>query len=63
MIPDKELLKKKIAALEKNIKQLYDMLMSMKDSRPDEESAMLSKRYVGPANCASCDKNVVNLLG
>ena len=24
---------------------------------------MFSKRYVGPANCASCEKNIVNLLG
>ena len=39
------------------------MLMEMKDQRPDEESAMFSKKYVGPANCASCEKNIVNLLG
>jgi len=63
MIPDKELLKKKIAALEKNIKQLYEMLVTMKDKKPDEETAMFSKKYVGPANCASCEKDIVNLNG
>jgi hypothetical protein len=25
--------------------------------------AMLTKKYVGPAECASCDKNIVNLNG
>jgi hypothetical protein len=27
------------------------------------EEAMLSKKYVGPAECASCDKGIVNLNG
>ena len=24
---------------------------------------MFTKKYVGPVNCASCDKGIVNLLG
>lgn len=24
---------------------------------------MFSKKYVGPVNCASCEKGIVNLLG
>ena len=63
MIPDKELLKKKIAAIEKSLKQLYDMFIAMQEAKPEEDSAMFSKKYVGPANCASCDKGVTNLLG
>jgi len=63
MIPDKEALKKKIAALENTIKQLYDAFIDSQEKRPDEDTAMLSKKYVGPANCASCDKNIVNLCG
>lgn len=39
------------------------MILGLQDKRPDEESAMFSKKYVGPANCASCEKNIVNLLG
>ena len=44
------------------IKSLYDMLLAMQNKQPDEDSAMFTKKYVGPVNCASCEKNVVNLL-
>lgn len=27
------------------------------------EDAMLTKKYVGPADCASCEKGIVNLNG
>lgn len=37
--------------------------MGMQNKQPEEENAMFSKKYVGPANCASCDKGIVNLLG
>jgi len=63
LIPDKEALKKKIAALEKSLKQLYDMIMALQEQKPEEENAMFSKKYVGPANCASCDKGITNLIG
>lgn len=63
MFPDKEALKKKLAALEKNVKSLYDMMIASQSAQPTEESTMFSKKYVGPANCASCEKGIVNLLG
>lgn len=63
MFPDKEALKKKLTNIEKNVKNLYDMIIGLQSKQPDEESAMFSKKYVGPANCASCEKNIVNLLG
>lgn len=28
---------------------------------PSDENAMLTKRRLGPTNCASCDKNIINL--
>lgn len=38
------------------------MLIAQQSSRPDEESGMFTKKYVGPVNCASCEKNITNLL-
>lgn len=35
----------------------------MQEKRPDEDNAMFTKKYVGPVNCASCEKNIVNLNG
>lgn len=37
--------------------------MGLQNKNPEEDNAMFSKKYVGPANCASCDKGIVNLLG
>lgn len=62
MFPDKEALKKKLAAMEKNIKSLYEMIVANQNKAPQEESAMFTKKYVGPVNCASCEKDIVNLL-
>lgn len=62
MFPDKEALKKKLAAMEKNIKSLYEMIVANQNKGPQEESAMFTKKYVGPVNCASCEKDIVNLL-
>lgn len=28
---------------------------------PHEEDAMITKKKIGPMNCASCDKNIHNL--
>ena len=30
---------------------------------PQEDDAMFTKKYVGPVNCASCEKGIVNLAG
>ena len=39
------------------------MIIALQEKKQDEDNAMFSKKYVGPANCASCDKNIVNLIG
>lgn len=63
MFPEKEATKKKIGSIEKNIKNMYDMMIAKQTETPNEESGMFTKKYVGPANCASCEKNITNLLG
>ena len=37
--------------------------MKQINKAPQEDDAMFTKRYVGPANCASCEKGIVNLIG
>jgi hypothetical protein len=41
------------------------MLMNLETNRGNgnEEDAMFTKKHLGPVNCASCEKNVVNLEG
>jgi len=39
------------------------MLIAQQGAKPEEESGMFTKKYVGPVNCASCEKNITNLLG
>ena len=61
--PDKDSLRKRLKAIDKDLKNLYEQIIRNKDERGVEDNAMLSKKYVGPVNCASCDKNIENLNG
>lgn len=65
MFADKEQMRKKFNVIEKNLKNLYDMIMALQtgNKRPDEDDAMFTKKPYGPVNCASCEKGIVNLLG
>lgn len=49
------------------MKNLYDLLMSLKHSGggggENEEDAMLAKKPLGGWSCMSCEKNLVNLQG
>lgn len=61
---DKDTFRKKIFALEKNIKNLYDLMMAANAGKKDnEEDAMFTRKPLGPVSCASCDKGIVNLIG
>lgn len=60
MFAEKEPLRKKFLSIEKNIKNLYDLLMKS-TNMPKEDDAMFTKKYVGPVNCASCEKGIINL--
>ena len=73
---NKDETRKKLAQLEKavsyffvfdffQLKQLHDMIKQLQATglEPSNDEAMLTKKYVGPVDCASCDKGVVNLNG
>lgn len=58
---DKNETKKALKALEKQIKNLYELLMSRQS--PSKDDAMFSKRPLLGNSCASCEKDLVNLQG
>jgi len=39
------------------------MLNDMKHNKSTEDDAMFTKKYIGPVDCASCEKGLVNLQG
>ena len=59
---DKSDTKKALKNLEKQLKNLYDLVMS-KLRGDDEDDAMFSKKPLGGFSCASCEKNLLNLYG
>lgn len=64
MIPNKDDLKKKFDALNKRLRALEGMLKNLSMiQQPNEDDAMLTKKKLGPMNCASCDKGLHNLSG
>ena len=59
---DKNETRKALKQLEKQLKNVYDLLMSLKANNHDnEEDAMFAKKPLGGWSCASCEKNLVNL--
>ena len=60
---DKNETKKALKNLEKQLKNLYDLVMSKMHSGADEDDAMFSKKPLGGFSCASCEKNLINLNG
>lgn len=56
------ILNKALKNLEKQLKNLYDLVMS-KLRGDDEDDAMFSKKPLGGFSCASCEKNLLNLYG
>ena len=65
MMPNKEELRKKFDAINKRIRALEHLLKNMNtsDGMANEEDAMLTKKKLGPMNCASCDKGLINISG
>lgn len=59
---DKNETKKALKALEKQIKSLYDLIMSQQ-GRGGQDDAMFAKKPLGGWSCASCAKDLVNLQG
>lgn len=60
LIPNKDEINKRFAAIQKKIREILEMLKNKNDH---EDDAMFSKKPLGPLNCASCDKDLVNMIG
>mmetsp|Transcript_3174 Transcript_3174/g.3076 ORF Transcript_3174/g.3076 Transcript_3174/m.3076 type:complete len:287 (-) Transcript_3174:476-1336(-) len=54
--------KKQMALLEKQVKNIFDLILSKMDENEVHE-AMMAKRPLGGWSCASCQKNINNLSG
>jgi len=63
MFPDKEAVRKKLRDIQDKLKTLFELVNANKKENPNEDDAMFTKKYVGPVNCASCEKGIVNLIG
>jgi hypothetical protein len=63
LIPNKEELNKRFAAINKKLKELFDLLNNKGPACHEEDDGMFTKKPFGPVNCASCDKDIVNLIG
>lgn len=61
-LADKNDTKKALKALEKQLKNLYELIMN-RQNNPDEDDAMFAKKPLGGWSCASCEKNLINLQG
>jgi hypothetical protein len=59
---DKAETKKALKLHERQLKNLYSLLMS-KGHGVNEEDAMFSKKPLGGLSCASCEKDLVNMMG
>jgi conjugal transfer/entry exclusion protein len=59
-LADKAETKKNLKMLEKQLRNLID-IFAQKQSNPDEDNAMFSKKPLGGISCASCEKNLINL--
>jgi hypothetical protein len=60
---DKKDTNKRLSNIEKQIKNLFDLLMSQESHRQTEEDAMFTKKPLGGVSCASCAKDITNLQG
>ena len=59
---DKAETKKALKLHERQLKNLYSLMMS-KGHGENEEDAMFSKKPLGGLSCASCEKDLVNMMG
>lgn len=60
---DLQALRKKLGSLEKTLKRVYDAVAELQQTKVEEDDAMFTKKYIGPVECASCEKGLVNLQG
>ena len=62
-IPDKDEINKRFAALNKKIKEIMEILAMLQGNHNDGDDAMFTKKPYGPGACASCEKNLINIIG
>lgn len=63
---DKKDTHKRLSALEKQIKVVYDLMISQESHRTvsgQEDDAMFTKKPLGGTSCASCEKTITNMHG
>jgi hypothetical protein len=57
---DKADTKKALKLLERQIKNLYELIMNRQGGN-DENDAMFSKKPLGGLSCVSCEKDLINM--
>lgn len=60
MFASKDDTARKLNMLSKKIRDIFELISKQGSA---EEDGMLTKKHLGPVNCASCDKNLVNICG
>lgn len=60
---DRKDTKKSIKTLERQIKNLFDLLQSKGTTGDNGDEAMFNRKHICGYACASCEKNLVNLYG
>jgi len=60
---DKSETKKSIKALERQIKNLFDLIQSKGGSTATNDDAMFNRKHLCGYACASCEKDLVDLQG
>jgi hypothetical protein len=60
---DKSETKKALKLHERQIKNLYSLIMSRGGGHEGNEEAMFSTKPLGGLSCASCEKDLTNMLG
>jgi hypothetical protein len=61
-LADKNDTKKALKLLERQLQNLYNLIMS-KGNGANEDDAMFTKKPLGGSSCASCEKDIINLQG
>ena len=62
-IPDKDEINKKLALINKKIRDIMEALALLQGNNLNDDDGMFTKKPYGPGACASCDKNLINIAG
>ena len=63
-IPDKDEIMKKFALINKKIRDIMEALALLQgNGGGNEDDAMFTKKPYGPGACASCERNLMNIIG